>query len=97
MGKKFFAAALVLLTAFLLLFSAVFIALEADHDCCGEDCAVCAQIRLCEDLIRDLLTAAAPAAAAACCLSALRFVFAAADCFSFHPRTLIALKVKLSD
>ena len=45
---------LALLAAFMLLFSVLYIALEADHDCCGEDCAICAQLRACEDLLRDL-------------------------------------------
>ena len=93
---KRFAAALALLVAFLMLFSALFIALEADHDCCGEGCAVCAQIRACEDLLRNLTTASV-LAAAVCCLYTLCRVFADADRCAFHPHTLIALKVKLSD
>ncbi len=93
---KRFAAALALLVAFLMLFSVLFIALEADHDCCGEGCAVCAQILACEDLLRNLMTASALAAAVWCFYTLCR-VFADADCCSEHPHTLIALKVKLSD
>lgn len=93
---KRFAAVLALLVAFLMLFSVLFIALEADHDCCGDDCAVCAQIRACEDLLRNLMTASV-LVAAAWCLYTLCRVFADADCCSEHPHTLIALKVKLSD
>ncbi len=90
------ASALALLVAFIMLFSVLFIVLEADHDCCGEGCAICVQIRVCEDLIRNLLTPALLVAAARC-LFALIHVFADADCCAVHPRTLIALKVKLSD
>ena len=33
------------------LFSVFFIAHEAHHDCTGEDCPVCAAIRLCERIL----------------------------------------------
>ena len=93
---KRIASVLVLLVAFLMLFSVLFIALEADHDCCGDGCAVCAQIQVCEDLLRSLTTVCV-LAAAAWCLYTLSRVFADTDCCSVHPHTLIALKVKLSD
>ena len=94
--SKRIASVLVLLAAFLMLFSVLFLALEADHDCCGEGCAVCAQIQACEDLLRNL-TIISVLAAAARCLYALNRVIADTDCCSVHPHTLIALKVKLSD
>lgn len=47
-----------------LLASAWFIAHEADHDCTGEDCPVCALIRISENNLRQL-GSGAPAAAAA--------------------------------
>ena len=93
---KRIASALALLAAFIMLFSVLYIALEADHDCCGEGCAVCAQLRACEDLLRNLLPAAAPAAAV-CCFFALIRAFADTLCRPVQPHTLIALKVKLSD
>ena len=34
------------------LFSAFCIAAEADHDCCGEDCPICACIQMCENTLR---------------------------------------------
>ena len=45
-----------------LLLCALFIVAEAHHDCCGDECAVCACIRLCE---RVLHTLRAPGTAAA--------------------------------
>lgn len=30
------------------------IAFEGDHDCCGDDCPVCALINLCENVIKAL-------------------------------------------
>lgn len=94
--SKRLASVLVLLVAFIMLFSVLYIALEAEHDCCGEGCAICAQIRVCEDLLRDLMTTAA-LVSAAWCLYALSRVFADADRCPAHPHTLILLKVKLSD
>ena len=94
--SKRLASVLALLVAFIMLFSVLYIALEADHDCCGEGCAICAQIQVFEDLLRSLMTAAA-FVAAVWCLCALSRVFADADCCPAHPHTLILLKVKLSD
>lgn len=93
---KRLASVLVLLVAFIMLFSVLYIALEADHDCCGEDCAICAQIRVCEELIRNLLAAVLLVVAARCLFARIR-VFADTDCGSVHSHTLISLKVKLSD
>lgn len=94
--SKRFSSALVLLLVFIMLFSVLFIALEADHDCYGEGCAVCAQIRVCAKLLRNLIIFAAPVTAV-WCLNTLLNIFADADCSSGCPHTLIDLKVKLSD
>ncbi len=94
--SKRLASVLAMLVAFIMFFSLLYIALEADHDCCGEGCAVCVQIQACEDLLQNLMTAAV-LVAAAWCFYALSRVFANADCCSLHPHTLISLKVKLSD
>ena len=39
------------LLSFLMLAS-VFIAHEANHDCCGEDCPICEFIQQCENVVR---------------------------------------------
>ncbi len=36
-----------------ILFSAFLIAVEADHDCTGDDCAICACIRQCEKTLHQ--------------------------------------------
>jgi hypothetical protein len=87
---------LALLLALVMLFSAVYIVLEADHDCGGEDCLVCAQLRACEELLRNLLLTAALLSAAGRFCALIR-VIPFADLHFAHPHTLIALKVKLSD
>ena len=56
------AAILAAVLALILLFSALFIVLEADHDCHGENCRVCMQIRLCEGLLRQAAVFPIPAA-----------------------------------
>ncbi|HOO61460.1 MAG TPA: hypothetical protein PKV44_03440 [Bacillota bacterium] len=37
-----------------MLFSVLFIALEADHDCTGEHCPICLQIEICENTINKI-------------------------------------------
>lgn len=93
---KHLAAVLAVLLAFIMLFSAVYIALEADHDCCGEDCFVCGQLRACENLLRNLLLTAALLSATGCFCALIRII-SFPDLHFAHPHTLIALKVKLSD
>ncbi len=43
-----------LMMLFIVLFSSFFIAAEADHDCSGEDCMICASIQKCENTLRSL-------------------------------------------
>ena len=38
----------------MVLFSAFYIAAEADHDCAGKDCTVCACIRQCENALHGI-------------------------------------------
>ncbi|MCR5577357.1 MAG: hypothetical protein K6F56_10145 [Oscillospiraceae bacterium] len=93
---KQLSAVLALLLAFVMLFSVLYIALEADHDCCGEDCVICVQLQVCESLLRNLFAAAALLLAL---WSFCAVILAAAEPVSriARPHTLIALKVKLSD
>ena len=85
-----------LLLALVMILSVSFIALNADHDCCGEDCRICAQIRACEELLHDLL----PVAAVLLASWIVRYpgIISSADTAAFAcPHTLITLRVKLSD
>ena len=98
MTKKpcFMTRLLAAVLAVVMLFSAVYIAVEADHDCSGEDCAICHQIGVCENLLKSLGLAGAAAAVTA--------AFTYTVCRAILPRaemngtlTLVALKVKLSN
>ena len=93
---RFMVRLLAVVLAVVMLSSAVYLAVEADHDCSGDDCAICRQISICENLLKTLgLAGAATAVTAA---------FTYALCRAILPRaemngtlTLVALKVKLSN
>ena len=97
MSGKHWKAILAAVLAFVLLFSVLYLALEADHDCChGEDCAICAQIHACVQLLRQLtltLALALPVLSHAGTFAVLHRGFARAC----RQTNLITLKVKLSD
>ena len=98
MTKKlcFMTRLLAAVLAVVMLSSAIYIAVEANHDCSGEDCAICRQISICENLLKSLGLAGAAAAISA--------AFTYTVCRAIVPRaemngtlTLVALKVKLSN
>ena len=47
---RFMVRLLAVVLAVAMLSSAVYIAVKADHDCSGDDCAICRQISICENL-----------------------------------------------
>ena len=46
--KRIIAILLAATVLFVMLYSALFIAAEADHDCVGENCPICYQINVCQ-------------------------------------------------
>ena len=85
-----------LMMLILVLFSAFYIATEADHDCCGEDCPICAYIHQCENTLRGIGdgTAVRPVIIAPVIL----FRLAAAFTITAVSRdTLISRKVRLNN
>lgn len=86
--------ALRLALVFLLLFPAAFMALEADHDCSGADCAVCQCIQAGESLLDSIGSAPASAVVPATPLLLLIALLASAGCVS-NSSTLIQQKVRL--
>ena len=98
MEKKKRIAALVLAVTvlFVMLYSALFIAAEADHDCVGENCPICYQINVCQNTLKSLsLAVSAAAFAAAFTYTLCRGISVCMDCAQSY--TLVSLKVKLSD
>lgn len=91
-------AAWILLVGFLLavLGSLTFCAEEVNHDCTGADCAVCAQLKRCENILHTGKDASGPFILT----PAPHFVLAALLSLSsplLLIKTPIRLKVKLSD
>lgn len=56
MTKKlcFITRLLAAVLAVVMLSSAIYLAVEANHDCSGDDCAICRQISICENLLKYL-------------------------------------------
>ena len=51
--KKVIAGTIVMMMAAVIMFSVFFIAAEADHDCEGEECHICATIKICNGILRQ--------------------------------------------
>ena len=80
----------------LVAFSAFYIAAEADHDCCGEDCQICACIHQCEKTLRGI--GDGTAVQCATIVPAILILFAAAFVIPAVFRdTLISRKVRLNN
>ena len=98
MTKKpcFMTRLLAAVLAVVMLSSAIYLAVEANLDCSGEDCAICHQISVCENLLKSLgLAGAAAAISAAFTYTVCRAILPCAEMNG--TLTLVALKVKLSN
>ena len=93
---RFMTRLLAVVLAVVMLSSAVYIAVDADHDCSGEDCAICHQIGVCENLLKTLgLAGAAAAVTTALTYALCRAILPCAE--RLGTGTLVSLKVKLSN
>ncbi len=52
--NRIIALLLAVIFLFIMAFSLVIVAAEADHECCGEDCPICEIIAICENNIKGL-------------------------------------------
>ena len=98
MTKKlcFMTRLLAAVLAVVMLSSAIYLAVEANHDCSGDDCAICRQISICENLLKTLgLAGAAAAITAVLTYTMCRAILPCTETIS--TLTLVALKVKLSN
>ena len=95
--KKRIAAILLAVTLlFVILCSAAFIAEEANHDCAGENCPICDQISVCQNILKTFSLAVCAVALAAAFIYTLRkHIFACTDMVPSY--TLVSLKVKLTN
>lgn len=93
---RFMTGLLAVMLAFVMLSSAIYIAVEADHDCSGDDCAICHQIGVCENLLKSLgLAGAATAITAAFAYTMRKAILPCTE--TIDTLTLVSLKVKLSN
>lgn len=82
--------------AAVMLSSAIYIAVEANHTCSGEDCAICHQLQVCENLLKSIgLVGAAAVFVATVRYALCRVIPSCAELV--RTSTLVSLKVKLSD
>ena len=98
MTKKTRLFALIVAVMFfaVILFSTAFVVAEADHDCTGDHCAICHQIAICQNTLKQLSLGAQVAALAdALTYTLLRTVLPISNLHTLT--TLITLKVKLSN
>lgn len=98
MTKKicFMTRLLAAVLAVVMLSSAIYLAVEANHDCSGDDCAICRQISICENLLKSLgLAGAAAAITAVLTYTMCRAILPCAE--MIDTLTLVSLKVKLSN
>lgn len=98
MTKKlcFMTRLLAAVLAVVMLSSAIYLAVEANHDCSGDDCAICRQISICENLLKTLgLAGAAAAITAVLTYTMCRAILPCAE--MIDTLTLVSLKVKLSN
>lgn len=96
MKNRIVAKILALTAVFVILFSFCFIIAEANHDCIGDDCSVCGQINIYENLLKSIGNTF---------LSIVSFVLLSVFTFatpyfenkSIYNVSLVSLKVKLSE
>ncbi len=79
-----------------LLFSAFYIACEADHECCGDGCLVCACLRQCENTLRGIGSGAEGRLSAACHILPALFI-AVLSAAAVFPETPVSRKARLNN
>lgn len=94
--KRIISLVLAAAVFFAMLYSALYIAAEANHDCVGENCPICYQINVCKNTLKNLsLAVCAVAFAAAFTHTLCRSISSCANVTQSY--TLVSLKVKLTD
>ena len=81
---------------FVMLSSSCYIAIEADHDCVGEDCPICYQISVCEHTLRSVGQAVLVVTLAVFIGVFMISLPAFSKKLAYHT-SLVSLKVKLSN
>ncbi len=94
-NTRLFTILFVAIIVVMMLFSSIYMAVEAEHDCDGEHCVICHQLDMCANTLRNLSIALGVVAIAAVISFSLTIAFSR----NSEPHincTLVSLKVKLS-
>lgn len=94
-SHRVLAAVLAVVLCLAMVFSVCFVAVEAGHTCTGDDCAICAQIHMCEQLLKF----------AALVLALVTLALSVGSCIHAYAMgerqlcgaTLVSQKIKLSN
>ncbi len=94
--NRLIALLLAVTVIFAVLFSALFIAQNADHNCIGDDCQICYAISVCENVLKTIGSALAVVILAAL-VGVFRFFLPSVSKRTAYRTSLVTLKVKLSN
>ncbi len=94
--KRTFVLLLATIVCFVMLFSSVFVAVNAGHGCAGELCPICCQINLCKNTLKTLSNDV-PVITLAIALSYAFLICLSAFTAGKQMESLVTLKVKLSN
>lgn len=92
--RRIYSSLLLLLILFVLVASFYFILHEADHDCTGEDCPVCALVAVCRNTLKTFFAAIVLAVASLAARRSGSTVFSSSSRENCG-KTPVVLKVKL--
>ena len=95
-SKRIASGVIAALMLFVLLFSASYIAAEADHDCTGHDCPICACIQQCENTLQQIGSGVATQVAVALPIL-FTFLLGAVWTFCVQMETPVTRKVRLNN
>lgn len=93
--NKIIAIFFIILLVLIMFFATIFVVEEIDHDCDGENCPICYQISVCENIIKVLGNGLIVAITAIYLLTNHKLYFCFKNVF-VKKLTLVILKVKLS-
>ena len=95
-AKRIAAGIMGIMLLVIVLFSSFYLAAEADHDCTGEDCPICACIQKCENTLRGIGDGTAIQSAAVIPVLFI-LLFSVLFVAEFSRETLVSRKVRLNN
>lgn len=95
-AKRITAGILGFMVLFVLMFSALYIAVELRHDCCGEHCPICITLHQCESILKIFHTAKEKVESGVVPLLLLSMVITFVSHFSFS-ETPVSQKVRMNN